>query len=260
MSSATKGKEIVQAEGPGESVVPIERDPQSLIRLAIERDVSVDALERIVALAERVSDRNARSAFFDALSRFQAECGEVPQNKTASLKTKSGANFKFRYTSLDALTRHVRPILAKHGLSYTWDTEIEGKVAKVTATIRHVDGYEQTASFAAPIESYGADMSTAQDTAKVTTFAKRQSLFQALGVASTDDDEAALAATGAQGRQKVNAGQVADLEALIEEVGADRGKFLQWLDVTSLDELDMTMYHNAVQALERKRQNKDAPE
>ena len=47
--------------------------------------------------------------------------------------------------------------------------------------------------------------------------------------------------------------QAANLEALIEKVGADRPKFLRWLKVSSLSDLPADKYHGAVKALESKR-------
>lgn len=251
MSEAT-GTEIMQGGAvPAETT---EHTTESLVRFAIEQKVPVEVLERLVALQERVSDRQARSAFFASLAAFQEACGDVPTNREAKLRTTSGSTFRFRYASLDGIARHVRGPLQDHGFSYSWDTAVNENMVTVTATLRHVDGHEQSATFTAPVESYGAKLTAAQDTAKVVTYGKRQALLQVLGVAVEGEDDEQALARSAKSQQSVNAGQVADLEVLIEEVGADRGKFLQWLDVTSLEELTMTQYHNAVQALERKRE------
>jgi len=54
-------------------------------------------------------------------------------------------------------------------------------------------------------------------------------------------------------RQTINDNQVANLEALIEEVGADKEAFLRMLKVESLAQLPASKYDGAIKRLEDKR-------
>ena len=229
-------------------------DAGSLMRLAIEEKVPVEVLERLMDLHERVDRRNARAAFFEALAAVQEEMPDVRKAKTAKIKTRGGGSYSYTFAPLEQITRTIRPVLRQHGLSYSWTTEDGGQgVLNVVAILRHVDGHEERATFPVPTGTDAA-MSDAQKNGAALTYGKRQSLTSVLGLTTADDDvDGQATGAGDKGEQKVNAGQVADLEALVQETGSHRGKFLQWLDVTSLDDLTMTQYHNAVKELERKR-------
>ena len=119
-----------------------------LVRLAIEEKVSVDVLERIVALQERVTDRNARSEFFEALAGFQEEMPEISKTETAQVATKSGGTYSYTYAPLEAVTRAIRIALKEHGLSYSWTTEgMEGEYVNVVCVLRHIGGHEERSVF-----------------------------------------------------------------------------------------------------------------
>lgn len=241
--------EIVQ-RGGGAIAPAGEHNVMDLLHHAIESGAPVDALERLVALKERVDRENARRAFFEALRRAQDEMPEIPKRHQASIVTKSGAAFSYRYAALEDITRVVRPVLARHGLSYAWDvTQAEGALI-VTCVLRHVDGHEERASFPVPVDS-GARMSAAQANGAALTYGRRQSLIAVLGLTTADDDVDG-ADVGAPS-DRITRQQAADLDALIDEVGADRQKFLAWAGVERIEDLPADRYATAVRMLERKR-------
>ena len=226
-------------------------DVSSLVRLAVDKGVSVEILERLVALQERVSDRAAESAMVNAIAEFQAECPSIRKSKKATIRTRSGISYSYTYASLDDIAQTIRPLLHKHGLSYTWDSTVEGGVMTVTCILRHVEGHSVTATFTAPTDTK-ADMSGAQRHGAALTYARRQSLVQVLGLTSADDDNDAPGAPDVD-TEVISAEQVADIESLIQEVKASKHKFLEWLSVESLGAIPTARHEEAVAALERKR-------
>src|SRR5690606_8674966 len=112
-----------------------------LLARAVEAGASVEALERLVALKERVDAEQARRAYFEALAAAQEEMPEVPKSRTAQIATRSGASYSYRYAALEDITRTIRPILRKHGLSYAWDVTQGENALVVTCVLRHVDGH-----------------------------------------------------------------------------------------------------------------------
>ena len=69
-------------------------------------------------------------------------------------------------------------------------------------------------------------MSEAQKHGAALTYGKRQSLTSVLGLTTADDDTDGVERGGKP--DPITEGQLADLEALIEDVGADWQKFLAW--------------------------------
>lgn len=236
--------------------------PASLIQLALEKGVDVALLEKLVDLQERVTERHARAAFVQALAAFRDEC--PPIMKTAENSqfqvTRNGAKRAAKYAPLEEIDRTARPIAAKHGLVWTWDTRIDGDLMHVSCRVIHAMGHSETTNVSMPYESK-AGSSAQQKFGSAQTYGMRYSLIAALGLTTADEDvDGAESARGARrgggggaDDEVISDRQLADLEALVTEVGADPARFTRWLQVPSLAELPKREYARAVQALEAKR-------
>lgn len=228
-----------------------EGDPGGLVRLALEKNVDVEVLERVVALQERVSDRNARAEFFDALARFQEMAPEIHKAKTAQIVTKTGGKYSYTYAPLEEITRAIRPVLRDCGLSYAWTTEgADGGTLSVICILRHISGHEERSAFPVPTQTDAA-MSGAQKHGAALTYGKRQSLTSVLGLTTADEDTDG--ADPPQAGKTISDTQLADLEALILEVKANRSRFLVYLGIERLEDLTAANLPSAIRALEEKR-------
>ena len=223
-----------------------------LMKLAIEEKVPVEVLERLMDLHERVATRNARAEFFDALANFQEEVPSIHKGNTAQIATKGGGSYSYTYATLDSIAKAIREPLRRHGLSYAWTVE-DGNPGhlSVVCVLRHIGGHVERSGFPVPIDTAAA-MSGAQKHGAALTYGKRQSLTSVLGLTTTDEDtDAPLPPL-----EYITEGQAADLDALIEEVHADRAKFLAWLGVAQLEAIQVKDMPRAVIALEKKRGGK----
>jgi hypothetical protein len=238
-------------ETTGAALVPAQTEEVSgLVRLALEKGHPVEVLERLVALQERVTDRDARMAYIQALSRFREECPQPQKNRENSQfqVTRNGTKKTARYSSLDEIERVTRPVAARHGLTWTWDTRMDGELMHVSCKVRHIDGHEDSATVSLPVESK-AGASPQQKFAITQTYGMRYSLIAALGITSTDDDTDGNAPPA----ETITASQEADLRALIEDVGADEARFRRYLGVKALGDLAASDLPGAIKALEAKR-------
>lgn len=213
-----------------------------LLRVAIERGIPVEALERLQALHERVSDRAAAAEFAQAVAQFQAACPPITKKTTAKIATKSGTGFSYSYAELDHIARTIAPQLQAAGLSYSWNSEMDGKMVKCTCILRHLNGHQVTAMFACPVENASA-MTEQQKHAAALSYARRQSLIQVLGLTTCDPD------TDAADPTPITEQQALDLEALCDEVGANKLKFLRWAGVESFEEIPARNFESAVASL-----------
>lgn len=244
------GVEITTRAGAAIAPAAVDGEITALLRHALDAGASVEALERLVALKERVDDRQARASFFDALAAVQEECPAIQKRRTAKITTRAGGSYSYSYAALEDITRTIRPIMRKHGLSYSWDVTQGDGALIVACILRHVEGHEERASFPVPVDSK-ATMSDAQKNGAALTYGRRQSLVAVLGLTTADDDVDGSDVAGSA--DAITKDQAADLDALIEEVGADRQKFLRWAGVKNLSDLPASRYGKAVQMLERKR-------
>ena len=228
----TESKELQKVEGgqlpAGAGEIP------DMIRWALENDANVEVMERIVALQERVTDRNARMAFFLALATFQETCPEIRKSKTADIATKSGGKYGYSYAPLEEITRTIREPLKTVGLSYGWTVEgAVGSVLDVICILRHIEGHEERSSF--PVSTAtSAAMSEAQKGGAALTYGKRQSLTSVLGLTTAEEDtDAALRTPG----QTITEGEAADLDQKIRESEANRARILEFACVERLEEV-----------------------
>jgi len=148
---------------------------------------------------------------------------------------------------LDQIAGIVGPILSDLGISYSWDSAVEGETLKCACTLRHSNGYSVSSNFACPTDTRAA-MTGAQKFGAALTYARRQSLIQVLGLTTCDpDNDAATEAA----MTPINATQAAEIRALIKEVGADPARFLAFMKVKTLE--DIRDFSRAMNALHSKR-------
>jgi len=157
---------------------------EALIVKAIEHNVSVEALERLLTMRERLKAEQAREAFFEALSAFQAECPVIRKRRTAGQ-----GNFTYRYAPLEDIVATVVPLLRQHGLSYRFDTRFEDNppAQAVRCIVNHRDGHTEESEFRTPVDA-GARMNEMQKSASAQTYAKRYAFCNAFGILTGDDD------------------------------------------------------------------------
>jgi len=227
-----------------------------LLAQAIEKGLGVEALERLVALHERASDRVAAQEFAGALAAFQQECPNIGKSANVDYVTKTGVRVQYRFAPLDKIAEVIRPILAKHGLSYKWNSEVRDGAIRVVCTLRHANGHSDSSEFTCPTESNTPAMSAPQKVAAALSFGRRQSLVQVLGLSATDDDDDGGDHEDAMA-DKITEKQAADLGALLAEVeaktpGTER-RFLGAFGIKAVEDLPAFKYEGAVSQLEAKR-------
>ena len=237
------------------AAAPVETEGQAmaLVRMAIEQKVPVEVLERLVALQERVTERSAEMAMAQALAAFQAECPPVPRVSKATVMKNGAKAYEYHFAPLEEIVRVIRPCLTAHGLSYTHDARVESGAVEITCTLQHVEGAKRSAKFTGPVDNSGGK-NPLQGVGSARSYGRRYTLIDVLGLTTEEDDDGVGAHRQSEPPETITDKQAADLDALIDEVGADRAKFLRWLRVESLSQLTEPDLPRAIAALERKRQ------
>lgn len=121
-----------------------------------------------------------------ALIKFQNEV-ENPKN------TAKNPMFNSKYAPLETVINTVKPILAKHGLSFIQSTGSEGESIIVTTMLIHESGeYLESSPLILPAHQArkgGGKEFNAQGAGSAITYARRYSLSAMLGIASESDDD-----------------------------------------------------------------------
>ena len=170
-------------------------NPHYLIQKAIESG-NVDAIERMVALTERLQAKWARDQYFAALSRFQKECPIIERSARVDFTGKqSGVRVKYSYAPMDVLLSEkntadesVQILLEKHGFSY--ETKTKQTEKDLTAIVRshHKDGHAEDTEFTVPID-FDSYMSPPQRVRSARTYAVRCAFEDAFGLITFNPDD-----------------------------------------------------------------------
>lgn len=198
-----------------ENTIPL--DAEALILKAVENNVNVETMERLLAMRKELKEEAAKEAYFSALAGFQAECPIV--KKTREVKDKSG-NVRYRYAPLEDIVKQVKPYLDKHGLSFSFKTvpAVDSKSAvDVVCVSQHIFGYSKESPVTIPIEQE-AFMNDAQKAGSAQSYAKRYSFCNVHGIVLENDDDDGMALGMGITPQEIYRKAKATMEATLEHI------------------------------------------
>ena len=214
-------------------------------RMASDPAMDIDKFERLLGFQEREVARQAEQAFNAAMSAAQAEMEPV---------RKDAKSDKGKYASYDALDQAIRPIYTKHGFGLSFDTGDSPKAddIRLLCYVTHENGGARTYRLDMAADGKGAKggdvMTRTHATGSAVTYGQRYLLKMVFNIAVSTDDNG-----NAAGAQPITQVQADDLQALMDEVGADRAKFLNYMRAESLAQLPASKFKAALAALEAKR-------
>jgi len=168
--------------------MPVKQNAEALIAKAIDKNVPVETMERLLAMRRELNAEWAKEAFDRAMSAFQADCPTI--EKTKAVKTKSGI-VAYKYAPIESIVSQVKGFLKKHGFSYSTTMElIENGTIKVRVAIKvtHAAGHSELTEMTVPLGNKTDIMSQTQVVASAQTFAKRYAFCNAFGILTGDED------------------------------------------------------------------------
>ena len=254
---ATDTKESTALEPRQSGSVVIETDATSLMdvisRAANDPNTDVGKLERLMGLYERITDRNAKMAFNNAMTEVQADTAQVRANA-------SNPQTKSRYATYAALDSVLRPTYTTHGFSISYDTGdgAPENYVRVLAYVSHRDGFSKTYKADMPADGKGAKggdvMTKTHAAGSAMSYGMRYLLKMIFNIAIGEgDDDGNAAGEG----DRISEDELKQLQELGTEVGADTIKFCKYFRISSLADLPARRFSDAMAALEAKRENHD---
>lgn len=108
----------------------------ALERVAINPDVDVLKMEKIMDLQERVLDKQSELEYNKAMSACQADMPTIAKDKV-------NQHTKSKYAQFETIIIHCKPVYTKHGFAVSFgtaDAAIENHV-RITASVMHSGGH-----------------------------------------------------------------------------------------------------------------------
>lgn len=191
-------------------------EPSNLVlmfeRLATNKDVDVEKLQRLIEMQERVIAHNAKAAFDAAFVRMRP-CIPTILERARTDKTS--------YAPLEDIIETVTPILSEHGFSLSFRTEWPSeKLIKVVGILTHEAGHARESEFQSGADKTGSK-NDIQALASAVSYGKRYTTNDLLCIVTRGvDDDGGAAGRSARPAPQTPAGfdrWLDDLTAVADE-------------------------------------------
>lgn len=223
-------------------------DPMGMVYQLIAHGASVDAVERMIDMSERIAREKAKRAFDEAIAGAKAEIPPILKNRVVDFTSSKGRT-NYRHEDMGEIAKTVDPILAKFGLSYRFRTQTESKMVKVTCVVSHRDGHSEENSLTAGHDESG-NKNSIQAVGSAITYLQRYTLKAALGLSASNDDDAGKA--GQRPDDLLKPDQIEIIKDLIDKTGTEIEKFCEAFKVDAIGHLTVRDFDSACKSLQIK--------
>ena len=200
---------------------------QTLLELAISNGASADEIDRVMVAMERQENREAKTKFLAAVTKFQANVPRIT-------KTKVGHNFS--YAPLADIVEQIKSTLEACGLSYRFEQNHNEGIS-VTCVLSHVDGHSEQTTMTASADSSGSK-NAVQAIGSTVQYCQRYTLVGSLGLATADED-----IDGRLPFQGLSESQQLAIDKALEDHGVAKDRLLLWAKVAHLSEISEAKYN-----------------
>jgi hypothetical protein len=225
--------------------------PMTLIQQANVSGASMEKMEQLFALQLRWEENEARKAYHRAVAAFKSETINIVKDKKVGYTNKDGTFTGYTHATLGNIVQTIIPIMGRHGLSHSWDVEQKGGNISVTCQLSHELGHCTTVTMEAGKDDSGKK-NAIQQVASTITYLERYTLLAITGLATADQDDDAKESESPK-IELVDDEQLANIDGLICETGADVEAFCKYMRVSAIADIPAAYYESAIRALEKKR-------
>jgi hypothetical protein len=231
-------------------------------RIAMDPNIPIDRLEKMLAMKERMEDRSremaredrieaARREWLSAFSAVQAEIGPI-------FRTNDNKHTKSKYADLADIERVVTPILTKHGFSTTSapiHCELAGHI-RMQLTIGHSGGHEKVYEDDFPLDNTGSggtvNKTAIQAKGSTQTYARRYLKASALDLAFFDDKDGNAPPPPKEDAKRITEAQAAVIRDLIENAELEIDRFCEHWKVEAIPDIQASTFPEVVGSLRRR--------
>ena len=211
-------------------------EPRSLLEAVIAQvsnpDVDPARLREFLEIGIQLKAIDAKEQFTRAMAEMRPELPTIKKNglivRPPSERSKGSTS---PFAKWDDVHRACMPILDRHGFSCTFASELEGANAlKVTMTVHHIGGHEETGSLVVPWLDTGGTKSPAQAAASSFSVAQRHAFIKYFNILTEDQDDDGTGNGVPDRITEQQAMRIADIcDACEEKQPGHTARFKRWL-------------------------------
>lgn len=157
-------------------------NPSALLQLAIQQNLDIDKLEKLMELQERWQANISRKDFLGAISNFQSQCPPIEKTKKVAFGTT-----KYSYAPLGEVAATIKKAMSDNGLSHRWEIGEDAENIVVTCIVSHINGHSERTTMKGAKDGSG-NKNAIQASGSTVSYLQRYSLIGALGISTADED------------------------------------------------------------------------
>lgn len=173
-------------------------------RAAADPSCDIEKMERLMAMHEKMQDRNAQAEFNKAMAEMQCD---IP-----SIAERGKGHGTIKYATLEDINDVMKPIMQRYGFAISFKVVHEGSGVSVTGILMHRSGHREETTMLLPSDTSGSK-NAVQAVGSSTSYGKRYVMSALLNITTRGEDDDGLAAVPVA---KVTAQQAASIEALLK--------------------------------------------
>lgn len=213
-------------------------------RAARDPSIDIDKMERLLAMQERIFERDAKAEFNAAMSACQAEMPRI-------VPTFRNEQTQSDYAALEEIDRVARPIYTRHGFALSFGTEdcpIKD-FYRQTCKVSHRGGHSEMRHADLPIDNVGLkgnpNKTGIQGFGSTMTYGQRYITKLVFNIVIGGEDNDGNGPT-------LSKEQIEQIEQRMKDVGTNKEQFLEFWRVQSLDKMPSFNFAVIMDMLERK--------
>lgn len=226
-------------------------------RICMDPTIPIDRLKEMLAMKERMEDRaredaerQAKKAYFAAMSKCQAELPVVVKNQ-------KNTHTSSKYADLAAIEQQAMPVIHKHGfaVSFQPDGYNDKGELRVLWEISHEEGHSRNGVGEIPVDNAGSqgkvNKTGTQAFGSTATYGRRYLLCMLFNISTGDDRDGNRIEPPSE---TITPDQVKKILELIEETDSDIEQFYRVGKIEAVPDMLARDFDAAVRLLNMKKQ------
>lgn len=230
-------------------------------RVVMDPSIPLDRLERMLDMKERMedraredADREAKRAYFAAMSRCQSALPVVTKNQ-------ENTHTKSKYADLAAIEQQAMPIIHEHGFAVSFQPagyNEQGEL-QIKWRISHAEGHSESDIAGVPIDGAGSqgkvNKTGTQAFGSTATYGRRYLLCMLFNITTGDDTDGNAPPAPVE---TITAEQRDQIIALIEQAQTTSDKWCRVAKIEAIPDLPAKDFDRAVAGLRLRIANLEA--
>lgn len=153
-------------------------------RAASDQSVDIDKFERLIALKREEEALIAERAYNASMAELQSEMPVIERKGRIVVK----GELRSRFAKFEDIQEALKPLLKKHGFSFTAKTKFENGLLHITGIVGHKFGHKEETTMVLPFDNTGSKNGV-QAIGSSTAYGKRYVISMLFNVSTGDEDD-----------------------------------------------------------------------